>query len=389
MQSSADGFRPHSLGVRAQHFHSRPGAGPGDDMTAFKDELRRVGEQIGDFLRNDPFPATVRPAVLADAVRDYPGRGGKRIRPALVLWACELFGGDREQAVPAAVAVEIYHNWTLVHDDIIDRDELRRGQPSTHVKVRNCAESEFKADRETAAAFGESFAILAGDVQQGWAVERLASIVDRGVSPSLALALVRAMQTKLNRELISGEALDVQFELLDPAKVSEADVMDMIDGKTGAIMEFALHCGAAIAKGAYEPESPDFRALSRYAANLAAAFQLQDDMLGVFGDEKVFGKPLCSDFQEAKPTMLYLEAIRRLDAEGRARLDAFLRLPHYTDADVEAIRALLTGCGAADAVRESIVRLSENARSALLPLPDNVWRGLLDTLVEQLLVRSV
>jgi len=358
-------------------------------MTAFKDELRRVGEQIGKHLKSDPFPETVRPAALGDAVRDYPGRGGKRIRPALVLWACELLGGDREKALPAAAAIEIYHNWTLVHDDIIDRDDLRRGLPSTHVTLRDYAASKLNAQPGQAAFFGESFAILAGDVQQGWAVERLASIADRGVSPALALALVRAMQTKLNRELISGEALDVEFELHDPATVSEVDVMNMINGKTGAIMEFALHCGAAIAKDAYEPESPDFRALSRYAANLAAAFQLQDDMLGVFGDEKVFGKPLCSDFQEAKPTMLYLEAIRHLDAKDRARLDSYLRLPRYSDADVAAIRAILTDCGAADAVRGSIAALSDCARAALLPLPDNVWRGLLDTLVEQLLVRSV
>ena len=88
-------------------------AGCGDDMTAFKDELRRVGEEIGDFLKNDPFPKAIRPASLGEAVRDYPGRGGKRIRPALVLWACELFGGAPEQALPAAVALEIYHNWTL------------------------------------------------------------------------------------------------------------------------------------------------------------------------------------------------------------------------------------------------------------------------------------
>ncbi len=358
-------------------------------MTAFKDELRRVGEEIGDFLKNDPFPKAIRPASLGEAVRDYPGRGGKRIRPALVLWACELFGGDRAQAVPAAAALEIYHNWTLVHDDIIDRDELRRGRPSEHITLRDYAKNELKTTPELAAAFGESFAILAGDVQQGWAVENLASVADRGVDPALALKLVRAMQTKLNRELISGEALDVEFELRDPATVSEAAVMNMINGKTGAIMEFALHCGAAIAKGAYEPASPDLQALSRYAANLAAAFQLQDDMLGVFGDEKVIGKPLCSDFQEAKPTMLYLEAVRRLPAKRRPELDALLRLPRYSEAEVASLRAILIQTGAADAVRGSIAALSGLAKNALHPLPDNPWRAMLDTLVDQMLVRSV
>ena len=358
-------------------------------MTAFKDELRRVGEEIGDFLKKDPFPEAIRPASLGEAVRDYPGRGGKRIRPALVLWACELFGGDRTQAIPAATALEIYHNWTLVHDDIIDRDDLRRGQPTTHVTLRRHAESELNATPERASGFGESFAILAGDIQQGWAVERLASVADRGVSPALALQLVRAMQTRLNRGLISGEALDVQFELLDPAAVTEEDVLRMIDGKTGAIMEFALHCGAAIALGAYEPDSAPFQSLSRYAKSLARAFQLQDDMLGVFGDEKVFGKPLCSDFQEAKPTLLYLEARRRLPSERRPELDSLLRLPHYGDDEIRRVRDLLASCGAADAVRSHIRELSDDARAALRPLPANSRRDLLDALVAALIDRSV
>ena len=95
--------------------------------TVFKDELARVAAMVGNELNSDAFPEQVRPAVLGAAVRDYPCRGGKRLRPALVLWACELFGGSPERALPAAVALEIYHNWTLVHDDIIDRDDLRRG----------------------------------------------------------------------------------------------------------------------------------------------------------------------------------------------------------------------------------------------------------------------
>ena len=357
--------------------------------TVFKDELARVAALVGNELNSDAFPEEVRPAVLGAAVRDYPCRGGKRLRPAMVLWACELFDGDPDQAVPAAAAIEIYHNWTLVHDDIIDRDDLRRGQPTTHVTLRQHAESELNAPRDRAAGFGESFAILAGDIQQGWAVERLASVADRGVAPALALQLVRAMQTRLNRGLISGEALDVQFELLDPAAVTEEDVLRMIDGKTGAIMEFALHCGAAIALGAYEPDSAPFQALSRYAQSLARAFQLQDDMLGVFGDEKVFGKPLCSDFQEAKPTLLYLEALRRLPAERHPELDSLLRLPHYGGDEIRRVRDLLTSCGAADAVRTRIRELSDDARAALRPLPANTRRDLLDALVATLIDRSV
>ena len=101
--------------------------------TVLQDALRQVASEIIAVLSDDPFPAAVYPECLCSAVRSYPVRGGKRIRPALVLWTCGALGGDVRKALNAAAAVEIYHSWTLVHDDIIDEDEVRRGLPTTHV----------------------------------------------------------------------------------------------------------------------------------------------------------------------------------------------------------------------------------------------------------------
>ena len=121
-------------------------------------ELALVRGLVEEFLEDDPFPETVRPPALREAVRLYPLRGGKRLRPALTLWSCGAVGGDPVRALNAAAAVEIYHNWTLVHDDIIDCDELRRGKPTCHVELRARGTARFGLDAERSAKFGTDFA---------------------------------------------------------------------------------------------------------------------------------------------------------------------------------------------------------------------------------------
>ncbi len=353
-------------------------------------ELQNVADLITRFIEHDFFPAGICPSVLSEAVVAYPSRGGKRIRPALLLWTCAMFGGKIREAVPAAAAVEIYHNWTLVHDDIIDRDEIRRGAPAQHIMLRDYAKKNFpgisQANQE---AFGTSFAILTGDIQQGWAIHALCSMLDLGVAPDLVLRLVRAMQSDLNRALISGEALDVEFEYRNPADVSEEDVLRMIDGKTGALVNFSVQTGAAIAHGRYEPHSDLYATLHDFSRDFARAFQLQDDLLGIYGEPKKFGKPIGSDFQEAKPTLLYLEAMKRLDEDGRARLNSMLRLPFYGEAEINTLRSLLSDCGAADAVRAKNDELVRSAVSILRTCPDNEWRDLLVEFSTKIMSRTV
>lgn len=352
-------------------------------------ELNSVASRISDILSNDSFPSRIHPPELRDAVRSYPLRGGKRLRPALLLWACSMFGGDQEKALPAAAAVEAYHNWTLVHDDIIDCDATRRGQPSTHVEIAQYADAVLHADPARAEKFGADLAILAGDLQQAWAFHLFLRLADRGVDSHLVLRLAKKMQEELASDLISGEALDVEFELKNPTEVSFDDVFRMIDGKTGAIFRFALHCGAAIALGSCREEDEPFSSLSNFALNLARAFQLQDDMLGVFGAEEKFGKPLCSDFQEAKPTILFLEAWNRMPSNQRRSLESMLRKHAYDSDDVRRLRTLLSNCGAADAVEERIRGFSETAKISLASLPETRERELLRELVDHLMKRSI
>lgn len=351
-------------------------------------ELALVRGLVEEFLEDDPFPETVRPPALREAVRLYPLRGGKRLRPVLTLWSCGAVGGDPVRALNAAAAVEIYHNWTLVHDDIIDCDELRRGKPTCHVELRKVGTEQFQLNADRARKYGEDFAILAGDLQQSWAMDVLLRSTDRGVSPETALAMARRMESFLGRELISGEALDVEFEYRS-ARPSRPELAEMIRGKTSALLAFSAECGAMTGVNSPDWNRREVTALSAFAAELGYAFQLQDDLLGVFGEEKTFGKPLFSDFREGKPTILFLKAMESLAGEERIELESMMRKESYTEQECSRIRTLLEECGARDAVTREAEEASDRALTSLKSLPENRYRDLLEALAGELLKRTV
>ncbi|MBO5762826.1 MAG: polyprenyl synthetase family protein, partial [Lentisphaeria bacterium] len=201
--------------------------------------LRTIAGAVDTLLRQDSYPDRIRPDYLGAAVRDYPARGGKRLRPVLLTWCGCLLGAEQEKLLLPAAAVEVFHNWTLVHDDIIDQDPVRRGMPTAHVVLGREMERSFPgADAER---FGRDFAILCGDLQQSWANDLLARAP---FSPAVTVAALRRMQQLGGIALISGEAVDVELSLRDPLTVSEQEVIAMTRGKTGALLRLAAELGA-------------------------------------------------------------------------------------------------------------------------------------------------
>ncbi len=355
-----------------------------------KQELLHTAEQVQQFLEQDTFPEQIYPTELRAAVKAYPLQGGKRLRPVLVLWSCGMMGGDPGRALPAAVATEIYHNWTLVHDDIIDCDDIRRGQASTHEQLRKAVEELYDIrDHKLCQKYGRDLAILAGDIQQGWACNTLLQLSQRGVSAEVVLALVQRMQESLNRELISGEAIDVTFSLRDPETVKKDEILQMISGKTGALLRYCVQSGVAIATDCADFNTPQQRAAENFAGNLGAAFQLQDDLLGLYGDFESFGKPIGSDFQEAKPTLLFTEAWNRMDTVQQTELSGLLRLPEYGETELKKIRELISSCGAEKRIRELSEELSVKALQSLGRFPENRYRKLLEELTMMLICRKI
>jgi len=352
------------------------------------EELKSASEMVGALISNDSFPCGVEPACLREAVRAYPARGGKRLRPALLMWSCGALGGDVTKVLRIAAAVEIYHNWTLVHDDIIDGDSLRRGLPTTHKALEAHAASELKLDAASASAYGRDFAILAGDVQQAWSLDLMLRSVDDGVPGWLVNSLARRICSAVNRELISGEALDVEFPFRAQTP-SKDEVVKMLCGKTGAILKFCVQAGGAVALESCAFDASPLRELGEFAMKLGIAFQLIDDHLGVFGEPSEFGKPICSDLREGKPTILVIEAMERLDAEGRERLKSLLRLKSYGDAEISSARELFRSSGAERANLDLAAKYAEESKSALLTLPDGRFKTLLSELSAYILGRNV
>ncbi len=351
-------------------------------------ELSNVAALIDAEIENDDFPSAVKPEYLRLAVRDYPCHGGKRLRPALLLWSCGLVDGEIDHAIPAAAAVEIYHNWTLVHDDIIDNDNIRRGAPTTHIQVADYAVKHFEADAVAADKFGRDFAILAGDIQQGWSVNMLLKSAERGVSAPVTLALCRRMQELVNRELISGEALDVEFPLRGWRSIGSEEVVRMLYLKTGALLRFCTEAGAAIGIGTLDFSEPVIASLGEFASSAGIAFQLRDDWLGIFGDFEKFGKGIGADLVEGKPTIMLLKTFELIGESDREKLESLIGLPEYTVAQIETVRKLMRDSGAEKYVLDKSAELSAKGRSILQCFDDNRYRQLLLELNEYLVSRE-
>ena len=212
--------------------------------------------------------------------------GGKRLRPVLLLITLETFGGNIDEAMPAAMAVEIFHNFTLLHDDIMDNADVRRGKPSVYAK------------------WGGNVALLSGDAMLITAYKHLnrisASVLPRVMNIFSDMAL----------EVCEGQQYDMDFESME--KVSVVDYMQMIERKTSALLSGSAMIGATMA-GASDD---DVKKIYRFATELGLAFQLQDDVLDSYGDESL-GKKIGGDILEGKQTFLMVQAMSRADAAQR------------------------------------------------------------------------
>ena len=270
-------------------------------------------EKLNEYVKNinvaisSSLPdATSGQKEVVKAMRYSLSGGGKRLRPVLVLEFCRMCGGDIDTAMPFACAVEYIHTYSLIHDDLpcMDDDNMRRGNPSCHVM------------------FGQATALLAGDALLTHAFELLASaeIPDERI----AQAVMLLSQNAGVGGMIGGQVLDLMYETkLEP---NLSDVIDVYKMKTGALISAACLLGC-IAAGASDEQ---LAAASRFAYNLGVAFQIQDDILDIEGDENVIGKPVGSDEEQNKTTYVKLvgldkakKDVERLTANAIASLDCF------------------------------------------------------------------
>lgn len=232
-----------------------------------------------------------RPIELYEPISYTFSLGGKRIRPILLLLACDMFGGNTEKAINPAIAVEIFHNFTLLHDDIMDNAPLRRGRETVYQK------------------WNTNVAILSGDTMFALAYDYL-SETDKEILPSLL-----SLFTRTARQVCEGQQYDMNFETDNDISIN--DYLEMIRLKTAVLLACSLKMGALLAKA---PESASDMIYS-FGQNLGMAFQLQDDLLDTFGDASVFGKSIGGDITSNKKTFLFLKAMESADLRTKNALE--------------------------------------------------------------------
>lgn len=270
--------------------------------------------------------------------------GGKRIRPVLVLLSADLYGVGINEALPAATAVEIFHNFTLIHDDIMDAAPLRRGKETVHEK------------------WDTNTAILSGDAMLIEAYRQLECY------PAGVFKPMMKFFSKTALEVCEGQRYDMDFETLDQVGIDQ--YLKMIEYKTAVLLGCALRMGALVGGAT----SADQEAMYIFGIRLGLAFQIQDDYLDVFGDPETFGKQVGGDIIENKKTFLYLKALELAsDAEGRELRDLYSIKTRDPQAKVQRVTQIFKASGAAEEARDMIRQYTDEAFQQLdtLKLPED------------------
>ena len=281
--------------------------------------------------------AEQEPRALYEPIGYTLSLGGKRVRPLLCLLATRLYSDNIATALPIARALEVFHNFTLLHDDLMDKSPIRRGQPTVYRK------------------WNDNTAILSGDAMS---IEAYRSL--EGIENPQLLFKVLPFFNKMAIEICKGQQYDMDFE--EREHVSVAEYIEMIRLKTAVLLGAALRLGA-LAAGAYDS---DAQILDEVGQALGLAFQIQDDYLDVYGDEKTFGKPIGGDIMNGKKTLMLLYTQAKLERDDRAELDQLMQLgQEHKEERISGVRRLYDKAGTPIYAQHEIERLTQEALTKL------------------------
>lgn len=289
--------------------------------------------------------------------------GGKRVRPQLAMIASQMFGGKDEEVLPAALALEVFHNFTLLHDDVMDKADVRRGRPTVHIK------------------WDENTAILSGDQMLIEAYKLLSGV------PEDKLPKVLQLFNKMATEICEGQQYDVDFESQEQVTID--DYLKMIRLKTSVLLANALQTGAYIA-GANEAQQ---QSLYEFGIYVGLAFQIQDDILDVWGDPATFGKAVGGDISCNKKTFVYLQAIRLLGGEVMRRemielKEWYSQILKDNTEKITAVKEIFEHLGVRATCEKVVEDYTQKALALLNQLPQNTATEQLRQLANKLNTRK-
>jgi geranylgeranyl diphosphate synthase type II len=297
-------------------------------------KLTDLQEIINEEIKKLEFP--LHPADLYEPIKYILSLGGKRMRPALLIMACDLFGGDINKAISSALAIEVFHNFTLMHDDIMDNAPLRRGKVTVHEK------------------WNKNVAILSGDVMLVEGYKLMMNVDEHLLRPIMNIFNETAVG------VCEGQQLDMEFETRNDVGIDE--YINMIRLKTAVVLGSALKIGGLVGGASAE----DAALLQTFGEQLGIAFQLQDDILDVYGNPEKFGKQVGGDIQSNKKTFLLIKALELADNGQSLELKKLLSDTHFSAADkVEMVTGIYDQIGVRQNAWQAMQTYADKAFGAL------------------------
>lgn len=286
-------------------------------------------------------PEKINPQVLAEATRHLIKAGGKRLRPVLTLTSCEVVGGKPQDVIEAAAAVELLHTFTLIHDDIMDKDDFRRGVETVH------------------RTWGEPLAIISGDALFAEVFKALVKNAKKAELSANKTIKLFDVVSKASLKICQGQAMDIEFE--KRKQVTKKEYLEMVEKKTGALIQTSTEIGGLLGKGSQEEVSR----LAKYGRLVGIAFQIQDDILGVVGEEEKAGKPIGSDIKEGKWTFPAVSAYRNANSKEKEILLKALGKKQGEKIEPEKVIRIYRETGAINIAEKKSDELIEKAKAEL------------------------
>jgi geranylgeranyl diphosphate synthase, type I len=308
------------------------------------------------------------PKELYLASSHYISSGGKRLRPFIVLKVSELFGGTPRKAMPAAAAVELIHNFSLVHDDIMDNDEVRHNVPTVH------------------ASYGVPLAILAGDILFSKAFQMMAV---GGLKEGIAEKSISEMVSRLSTACINvceGQAIDMRMASDANQSYSQTDYIHMIEKKTASLFELSCSLGVLSTDNR---NMGDLERLSAFGKNIGKAFQLIDDLIGIVGDPLITGKAVGNDIREGKKTFPMVLVLEKADLNERNKLLKIFGSRKTTDEELKKAIRIISNLGIEEEIRGLAETYVLQALESLEAYPDSAPKKALQTSAEFIIRRRL
>ena len=332
-------------------------------MSRLSSQIAESAEKVNNFIQKI-VNINSEPQLLYRASRQIIDAGGKRLRPFLVLKSCKLVGGREEDAIPTAAALELLHTFTLIHDDIMDQDEKRRGVPTVHTQ------------------WGVPIAIVAGDLLFAKVYEAITSFTDtKHVKPKRILQVLKEI-SEATITLCEGQTRDMMFESKET--VSEEEYFEMIKDKTAALFETSARCGGILG-GATKKQ---VKCLGMFGHYSGIAFQVIDDILGLTADEKVLKKPVGNDIREGKRTLMVVYALEKASKSQRKQILETLGNKDASPQKIQETIKLIDSLGAISYAKKLAEKYIKRAKKALASFPASEDREDLISLSDLIFARQ-